>query len=274
MHPDRDIAQFRRDADLPHLELRYSRYNHFAFSKHAHDTFGIGVVLQGVSMMFGPEEDERLMIPGRVALLNPGMVHTGEALGGKPMAYRMMYLDQSWIRQLAAEMRDGDDTAPEFVRPIVPSERLCHRILAFHHLVLGGAERLEKQSAMFSLFGELLSGHAEVRWHGASGRESRAVRLTKEYLADNVTRKICLDELSEIAGLSRYHLLRVFKDAVGLPPHAFQTQRRIQIASRMLLSGRPIADVALETGFSDQSHFTRAFKQVMGITPRKYVAEE
>ena len=94
--------------------------------------------------------------------------------------------------------------------------------------------------------------------------------LAREYLADNVAEKVSLEELSGVAGVSRYHLLRLFKNGTGLPPHAFQTQLRVERAKVLLRKGWAPVQVAMETGFADQSHFTHKFRQFTGITPRQY----
>jgi AraC-like DNA-binding protein len=69
---------------------------------------------------------------------------------------------------------------------------------------------------------------------------------------------------------SRYQALRVFKRRHGVPPHAYQLLARIALAQRALRAGLPAADVAVDQGFVDQSHFTRQFKQFVGVTPVQY----
>jgi AraC-like DNA-binding protein len=72
-------------------------------------------------------------------------------------------------------------------------------------------------------------------------------------------------------GLSPYYLLRVFRDEVGMPPHAYLESRRIQQAQRLLKQGEPLAAVAHDLGFSTQSHFTTSFRRIIGVTPGQYV---
>jgi AraC-like DNA-binding protein len=80
-----------------------------------------------------------------------------------------------------------------------------------------------------------------------------------------------LEDLAHIAGLSPFHLTRVFHEATGLPPHTYLTQLRVSRAKQRLQAGDPIADVAAATGFSDQSHLTRRFKRIVGVTPGQFV---
>ncbi|MDQ3461350.1 MAG: helix-turn-helix transcriptional regulator [Deinococcota bacterium] len=73
-----------------------------------------------------------------------------------------------------------------------------------------------------------------------------------------------------VAGLSPYHLLRVFRLELGLSPHSYQIQRRIGIAKTLLAQGERIAQVAACTGFTDQSHLGRHFKRLVGVTPGQF----
>jgi AraC-like DNA-binding protein len=90
------------------------------------------------------------------------------------------------------------------------------------------------------------------------------------YLLENITHNISLEELSAHVDLSPYHFLRRFRATFGMPPHTYHLQQRIHLAKRMLADGAPIVQVALDTGFTDQSHFTRRFKPFVGTTPRQY----
>jgi AraC-like DNA-binding protein len=82
---------------------------------------------------------------------------------------------------------------------------------------------------------------------------------------------IDLTALSKETGLSRFQVLRTFKRRFGLPPHAYQLVVRVARAKRLLATGLAPADVAAECGFVDQSHFTRHFRRLLGVTPMAYV---
>ena len=82
-----------------------------------------------------------------------------------------------------------------------------------------------------------------------------------------VERNVSLDELAAVAGIGKFRLIRLFRERIGLPPHALQIAHRIHRARRMLEGGASIADAA---GFADQSHMHRHFRSGLGITPREY----
>ncbi len=81
---------------------------------------------------------------------------------------------------------------------------------------------------------------------------------------------ISLDDIVRTAGLSRFHFLRLFKATTGFPPHAYLVQQRIALAKSAIENGSSLTDAAILSGFSDQSHLTRRFKAIHGITPGQY----
>ncbi len=92
-----------------------------------------------------------------------------------------------------------------------------------------------------------------------------------DHVASNFGATITLEALAGEAGLSPAHFSRVFKEVIGKSPTRFVTDYRIEQARRMLRQGdRPMIDIALACGFSDQAHFSRVFKQVEGVTPKAF----
>jgi len=97
------------------------------------------------------------------------------------------------------------------------------------------------------------------------------VSQVRTYLDTYYADSIDLSGLGRRMGISSFSLLRMFRAHVGLSPLEYQTQQRITQAKRLLLSGRPIAQVAAETGFCDQTHLTRHFRRIVGMTPGHYL---
>jgi AraC-like DNA-binding protein len=87
---------------------------------------------------------------------------------------------------------------------------------------------------------------------------------------DDPAALLTLATLAKEAGLSRYQLIRGFARELGLTPHAYILQRRIALARRLIRSGHDLAEVALTSGFCDQSHLNRCFVRHFGVTPGRY----
>jgi AraC-like DNA-binding protein len=81
---------------------------------------------------------------------------------------------------------------------------------------------------------------------------------------------ITLDEASTLVHAHPAHLVRAFSREFGMPPHRYLTGRRVDLARRYLLEGRSAAEVATLAGFYDQSHLTRHFRRMLGVTPSRF----
>jgi AraC-like DNA-binding protein len=154
------------------------------------------------------------------------------------------------------------------------SPRLETKLSEAFRLIGKDVASLRLQSCMVELVASIVEELLEdPKPHRAgTGRGCRLERA-RECLHDGDEGWVDLDTLAREAGLSRFHLLRAFKQRYGLPPHAYQVRVRIAKALRLLRKRLPAAQVAVECGFTDQSHFTRHFKQVMGVTPGRYAQD-
>ena len=95
-----------------------------------------------------------------------------------------------------------------------------------------------------------------------------------DYIQAHLGRELGLTEVSQLVGLSQYHFVRQFKKSVGITPHQYVMQQRVEMAKRMLKRQTiPLSDIAFDCGFSNQSHLGRVFKRYTGTTPKRYQQE-
>jgi AraC-like DNA-binding protein len=92
----------------------------------------------------------------------------------------------------------------------------------------------------------------------------------QQYLRSVHDQKLDLEKLAQRFSLDKYQLIRHFKRQVGVTPNGYLTLLRIEQAKYLLAQGHALVEVALETGFYDQSHFARYFRTYTGVTPRGY----
>jgi len=267
-------VQYWRAPDLDGLETCQVRKSRHAFPRHSHEgIYAIGLMKEGRSYCLGPEKGNSLVAPGEIALINPGQIHSGVPPRDIHITYHMLYVKTGWMKQAANEMNERNDALPEFKAMVIRNPKLSALIGRACDLIARDGGRLKRETAAMEALTRLLSEYGGVRrTRFRQSNEKRSIRQAKEFLSENLDQKISLENAARAVGLSRYHFLRVFKKETGLPPHVFRTQRRIDLARTLLRQGSPIAQVALEVGFSDQSHFTHKFKQFTGATPRQYVS--
>jgi len=267
--PANTDVRFWRDPDLPGVEVRYSSYNEEAFRDHTHDAFSIGYIDSGRTTFLLAGEPHRART-GDLVLIPPGAVHACNPDPDSDMTYHMFYVDPAWLESVAAEVFGPGAGVPVFPLPVVDDPEQVGRWRALHAAIADGAERLEKETMLVQALADLIERHAVHGEPCAPVADDGAVGLVRDYLAANLSEKVSLDDLSEVAHLSRYHLLRVFQEAVGLSPHAYQNQLRVDLGKQRLAEGVSISQAAAEAGFVDQSHFTRVFRQLTGATPKQY----
>jgi AraC family transcriptional regulator len=134
------------------------------------------------------------------------------------------------------------------------------------------AESLGNVLAVHLLRHFAVSGSSEVQPGGTLS--TRRLRDVIEYIDEHLGAELSLDDLAAVAHLSPYHFARLFKNSTGLPPHQYVIARRVERAKELLRDRDrlPLAEIALETGFANQSHFARHFKRLVGVTPRLFQA--
>ena len=114
---------------------------------------------------------------------------------------------------------------------------------------------------------ELIRSPIQSRHGLDAGRLRRVLAYIEEHLADDIT----VADLANVACLSVFHFTRAFAATMGVPPHRYVSQRRLESAKAMIATGRvSLSEIALHCRFSSQSSFTRAFRRAVGMTPAEY----
>lgn len=252
---------------LPGLQLLRARFRHQTFARHSHEGYGVGVIEAGALGFF--YRGENLVAPaGSINTVNPGEVHTGQAVGEQGWTYRMFYFSAEVFRQMTEAIVDRPWPLPFLTRGVLDDPELAGLIHQTHVLLGDGQARLEQDTLLLTLFARLLAHHTyEPPALGATGAEPAAIRRVIDYLDAHCGEELRIDTLAGVACLSPYHFIRVFARHTGLTPHAWLMQHRARKARRLLRQGLAIADAAVQTGFADQSHLTKTFKRLFGYTP-------
>ena len=103
------------------------------------------------------------------------------------------------------------------------------------------------------------------------GLPPRAMRRVREFIQEHLEENVSIQALANIAGLSMYHFARAFKQSEGMTPHEYLVERRVQRTKDLLAeTDLPLSEIALASGFSDQSHCARRFREHVGVTPSSY----
>lgn len=258
---------------LPGVEVLHARFVTYRYAPHFHEAVTIAVVDRGAAAFTSGRRQYRA-VGGSLFVIPALEVHTGEVAAEGGYAYRVLYIDPGMLTELLGEF--GQATRPASVAPAPAVVRAgtpaVAALAAAHATLAGAASALERGHALLRGLARLESELARMPLVRVA-RERRAVRVAREYLDAHATEEVSLLELAAVGGLSAYRLARAFSAEVGLPPHAYQVQRRVLLAKALLGAGTPPAQVAARCGFADQAHLTRRFKALVGTTPGRYARE-
>ncbi|MGH7494530.1 MAG: AraC family ligand binding domain-containing protein [bacterium] len=265
------FSKIRQLPDFPGLELLHASYQTHVFPRHWNESFIIQLVEQGVNEFFC-EGKTHTAPAGNIVLINAYEVHTGYATGPAPLMYRSLYLTPEFLAEIVGQINEGRAAVPLLAAHVIHDPKLAHFIRKIHRAADQGGANLHLQSVLLCALSHLLRRHSTHLFCTAdTGREVVAIRRAREYLHENFHRNISLIELAQHSYLSPFHLLRTFRKSVGMPPHEYLTNLRVERAKQFLAEGIPIAQVAQQTGFIDQSHLHRRFKHFVGLTPGQFL---
>jgi AraC family transcriptional regulator len=182
-----------------------------------------------------------------------------------------------------------DRLKDDFKLPIAPAHSIRHaagvsddviaqvgRSILAELTVETPASRVYVETASLMLAARLLQKHCDSGIYtpielSAHGLDQVRLRRVLDYIADNISEEITLENLAAIAGYSAFHFARKFTLAMGVSPGRYMSQRRLENAMAELTAGKlPLAEIALNAQFSSQASFTRAFHRVAGTTPKEY----
>jgi AraC family transcriptional regulator len=255
--------------DTPDFELDLPGQTHHLLSLYLRPPEEMGLRTDGLDWHGGPP-------PGSILILPAG--RSRRAYWRGPGESIHIHLDPELISQVAAAACDLDPGRVE-----LPAEgALIHpqiqgTILAIDgELASGGAGGRLLTDSLGNILAVHLIRHAMAGerpdQHPRGGLPKHKLRAVLEYIEEHVGSELALDNLAAVTHLSPYHFARMFKASTGLPPHQYLIRRRVERAKTLLRSGDDLslAEVAARTGFWDQGHFTRHFRRLVGVTPKRF----
>jgi AraC-like DNA-binding protein len=259
--PARPTIRAWRPAVAGVAEVLHAHFPRHAYPSHTHDTWTLLLVDSG-TVAYDLERHRHGALGDRVTLLPPHVPHDGRSVEATGFRKRVVYLEEGAIDVgLVGAAVDHPGWAEADLRAQVHA---LHSVLDQPGDVLEADVRL---ALVVDALHRRLTGTTEppvVR------RDRPLAHRLRDLLDARVADGVTLPEAAWVLGAHPTHLVRAFSGEFGIPPHRYLTGRRLDRARRLLLAGERPADVAAVVGFHDQSHLTRHFRRLLGVTPAAY----
>lgn len=269
----REQARHWEHPALPGVDLLRARYVRHTFPRHAHDGYVIAAVTGGVEGIGLPEGAERAGAGG-VVLINPEIPHSAYAGTEEGWAYRVLYPARQVVAAVAADLSATRGTGTPAFDTTVLDDPVTARMIADVHAAAESDNALAADTSLRLLLARVLARHGAgpATARGRSAGQAVAARA-RDLLASRLAEPPTLEQLAAGFDTSPFALLRAFRSAYGLPPHAWLTGERVKEARRLLDAGVAPATAATTVGFTDQPHLNRHFTRIVGVPPGAYQRE-
>lgn len=238
------------------------------FPNHFHDHYVIGYIESGARFLSCCNKEYQVS-PGDLLLFNPGDNHKCNAIKNSPLDYRCLNIPIDVMRLFSSEITRGS-SLPHFSPSVVPQYNKIILLHQIHEMILQEQPCLQKEEAFLLFIEQLIFDFATKNSDLFSSIQEDPLEKVCQWMTIHFAENISLNDLSQIAKQNKYTLLRSFTRQKGITPYRYLTTLRINHAKKWLEEGVKPLEAGLNAGFSDQSHFTNIFKELIGLTPKQY----
>lgn len=262
----KEIRTVCYDEDL-HLEAYRFEGIVQPFPNHFHDYYVIGFIEAGTRSL-SCRNKEYTIGQGNILLFNPNDNHSCVQCDGGTLDYRGLNISKKTMSSLVEEIT-GEKTLLGFSENVIKNEELNDYLHSLHQIIMNGSKEFEKEEMLLLLVSLLIEQYGQPFLScipKCDEEIERACIFMTEHFAEHIT----LEELCKCSGLSKSTLLRAFTKSKGVTPYRYLQAVRIGKAKELLERGVTPIDTAMQTGFSDQSHFSNFFNMFIGLSPAAY----
>ena len=237
------------------------------FPNHFHEYYVIGCVEDGERVL-SCKNREYSISRGNIILFNPGDNHACVQSDDGTLDYRGLNISKEVMLDLTEEIT-GKRTLPGFSRNVISDEEAVCYLHPLHELVMKGSCEFGKEENLLLLLSLLIQQYGQP-FESCIPECRDEIEKACTFMEQHYAERIYLDQICRCANLSKSTLLRAFTKSKGVTPYSYLENIRIGAAKKLLEQGVPPVEAALQTGFSDQSHFTNYFNRFIGLAPGVY----
>ena len=237
------------------------------FPNHFHEYYVLGFIEDG-NRYLSCKNKEYTIGSGDLILFNPMENHTCAQIDNRALDYRCLNVTPEVMQKTVYEIT-GRSFLPEFTTTVAYQSEQVLPLKELHRMLMEEQESFQKEESFYFLIEQLLE-HYTDKQPLAPFEISTQIQAACDYMDKNFAEPISLDDLSRISGLNKYTLLRSFTRQRGVTPYQYLETIRVGYAKKLLEQGVAPIEAAGQSGFTDQSHFSKYFKNFIGLTPKQY----
>lgn len=237
------------------------------FPNHFHEYYVIGFV-EGGERCLSCRNQAYTIGKGNVILFNPGDNHACIQTDNGTLDYRGFSITKEVMLDLAEEVT-GKRKLSGFSQNVICDEEVACYLRSLHELVMNGSLEFGKEENLLLMLSLLIQRYGQP-FEACIPECREEIEQACAFMEEYFTERIYLDQICHHAGLSKSTLLRAFTKSKGVTPYCYLENIRIGAAKKLLEQGVAPIEAALQTGFSDQSHFTNYFNRFIGLAPGAY----
>lgn len=237
------------------------------FPNHFHEYYVIGFVESGKRGLTCKNR-EYIIDAGDLLLFNPSDNHACQQIDDEPLDWRSININVDVMRETVRQIT-GESYLPKFTTTVAYHGEAVFSLRELHQLIMEQDNSFKKEEIFFFLIEQLITEYTEpVR--ESLAEVSEEIHRACVYMESHFAEAITLDDLSKLSHVNKYTMLRNFTRQRGVTPYQYLETIRVGEAKKLLEKGADPLDAAMRTGFADQSHFTKFFKMLIGLTPKQY----
>lgn len=246
--------------------LYKGHFNTFEFDKHVHEEYTITLVQEGEMNAF-LDGFSHSFSKSAILTLNPDEVHACKTRTKNGYKYNSIYFKKSFFKNIVDNKTKNIYFSKQTLDNVELYKKLSILVSADEYNMIS---KLDFECQLIDTMKNIMYLNTNCNTYTNMSSNDILISRAKEFINDNFSFDLSLDDISNALDISKYHFLRLFKQKTYLSPHTYLMLRRIEKAKQFLQNGESIINTAYACGFNDQSHLNRRFKAITGLTPGSY----